>query len=63
MARSYKYAVIRFAPNAIRGERLNIGALIVNDLGVDVRVTRRLERVKAISAAIDYDYLKSLLRA
>jgi len=61
MARSYKYAVIRFAPNDIRGERLNIGALIVNDLGVDVRVTRRLERVKAISAAIDYDYLKSLL--
>jgi hypothetical protein len=61
MARSYKYAVIRFAPNEIRGERLNIGALVVNDFGVDVHITRRIERIRAISAAVDYDSLQSLL--
>lgn len=60
MAHGYKFAIIRLEPNDVRGERLNIGALVLNEFGADVRLTRRLERVKAISAALDIDTLKGL---
>ena len=61
MAHSYKFAIIRLEPNDVRGERLNIGALILRDERIDVRLTRRMERVRAISAAIDISTLKGLV--
>lgn len=61
MDRSYKFAIVRFAPDDIRGERLNIGVVIIGDESLDVRPSRRLEKVKAISAALDCDVLRNLL--
>lgn len=58
MARFFDYAVIRLAPNDARDERLNIGALIFKPDGIDVRVSQRLDKVRAISAAIDADELR-----
>ncbi|CAO4142261.1 DUF3037 domain-containing protein [Methylorubrum thiocyanatum] len=61
MARSYEFAIIRFAPDESRDERLNIGAVIFQDDGLDVRVSRRLEKTKALSAALDIDLLREML--
>jgi hypothetical protein len=61
MARSYNFSIIRLEPDEIRGERINIGAVILKENGIDLRVTRKLERVRAISAALDLDTLNGLL--
>lgn len=61
MARSYRFAIIQFAPDEARGERLNIGVVIIREEGLDLRTTRRLERIRAISAAIDYETVKGLI--
>jgi hypothetical protein len=61
MARSYKFAIVRFSPNEVRGERINIAALIFADKGIDLRVTRRIDRVKAISNAVENESLLQLL--
>jgi len=37
MAPSYNFAIIRFAPDDVRGERLNIGAIILENDRIDVR--------------------------
>ena len=61
MAPSYNFAIIRFAPDDVRGERLNIGAIILENDRIDVRTTRRLERVKALSEALDFESLAELI--
>lgn len=61
MARSYRFSIIRLESDELRGERINIGALIVREMGVDVRVTRRLDRVRAISTAVDLGTLNGLI--
>jgi hypothetical protein len=60
MARSYKFAIVRLAPDDARDERINIGAVVLNEDGLDVRVSKRLERVRALSAAIDSSMLRDL---
>jgi hypothetical protein len=62
MAHSYSFSIIRLESDELRGERINIGALILREMGVDIRLTRRLERVRAISSAVDLDTLNGLLR-
>jgi hypothetical protein len=61
MGRSYSFAIIRFAPDKIRGESLNIGAIIFRDSGLDIRLTRKLDRVRAISAALDVNSLAAII--
>ena len=61
MAHCYKFAIVRLAPDDARGERINIGALVLNGDSIDVRITKRLEKVRAISGAIDLDKLRSLI--
>jgi hypothetical protein len=53
MGRSYSFAIVRFAPDEVRGESLNIGAIVFRDDGLDIRITRKLDRVRAISGALD----------
>lgn len=63
MARSYRFAIIKFVPDQMRDERINVGAVIFTDRGLDVRVSRRLERIRAFSAAADPEELRSILDA
>jgi Protein of unknown function (DUF3037) len=62
MAHSYSFAIIRLAPSDFRGERLNIGAIVLSERGIDVRLTRNIEKVKSISAALDYAVLNKIVQ-
>ena len=62
MAAAYEFCVIRLAPQNARGERLNVGLAVFTDDNLDVRLARRLEKVRAISAAVESDALGELLR-
>lgn len=53
MAPSYRFSVVQFATEADRGERLNVGMVVFNEDRLDVRVGKRLEKVRAISAAAE----------
>ncbi|WP_312313249.1 DUF3037 domain-containing protein [Sphingobium yanoikuyae] len=61
MARSSKYAIARLNAHPIRGERLNIGLLIFAENSLDIRIGRRLDKVRAISAALDPTELRERL--
>jgi hypothetical protein len=61
MAPSYRFAVIRLAPDQVRGERLNIGLVVFRDDSIDVRVTRNLDRMRAVSVALDKQVVVDLL--
>lgn len=53
MARYSKYAIARFKAHPIRGEQLNIGLVVFAENSLDVRIGRRLEKLRAISGAVD----------
>jgi Protein of unknown function (DUF3037) len=61
MAHSYKFAIIRLAPDDGRDERLNVGAIVFNDQSVDVRIPPKLDKVRALSAAADTVVLHELI--
>lgn len=61
MALSYKFAIIRLAPEDGRDERLNIGAIVFNDKGLDIHWARRLDKVRAISAGVDTNSIRDLV--
>lgn len=63
MAHCYNYAIVRLAPDETRGERINIGAVILSEDGLDVRISRRLEKARALSAALDVDMLRELVES
>jgi hypothetical protein len=62
MAASYDFSVVQLAPRDSRAERLNVGILIFRPDGLDIRLARRLEKVRAISAAVDASALRALLQ-
>jgi Protein of unknown function (DUF3037) len=61
MARSYKFAIVRLSPNDARDERLNIGIVVFSDSRVDVRRAKRIDKVRAISAAVEPETISQLL--
>src|SRR4051812_3013270 len=61
MAPSYKFAIVRLSPNDARDERLNIGVIVFLDSGIDVRPARRIDKVRAISAAVEPKTISQLL--
>jgi hypothetical protein len=61
MAHSYRFAVVRLAPDDGRGEQLNIGVIVLKADGIDVRISKRLEKTRAMSAALDTALLRELL--
>ena len=61
MARYYNFAIIRLAPDDARDERLNIGAVVLNEHGLDVRISKKLEKARVISSAIDIASLRLLV--
>jgi hypothetical protein len=62
MAQLYKFAIIRIADGA-RGEALNVGLAIFNGDRLDVRVAKRLDKLRALSAAIDAQHVREALGA
>lgn len=54
MARSYKYCVLRYRPDPVRGEVVNVGLVIFVDGRVDVRVTRQLTKAQALSPNLSF---------
>jgi hypothetical protein len=58
MARSYNFCVVQFPAHPIREERLNLALAIFCDGTLDVRPARRLDKLKAISAALDLDAVR-----
>lgn len=63
MARSYRYSIVRFRAHPVREERLNFALAIFHDDQLDVRPARRLEKLKAISAALDLDAVRDSVAA
>lgn len=63
MADFYKYAIIRFSPDDVRDERINIGVAVFTDAGLDVRIAKKLDKIRAISSALDADTLKELIES
>jgi hypothetical protein len=61
MARYFDFAIVRLAPDNARDERINVGVVVTTDHGLDIHIARRLEKVRAISAAIDTPLLRELL--
>jgi hypothetical protein len=63
MARFYKFSVLQFLANPLRDERLNVGLAIFHEDTIDVRSARRLDKIKAISGALDPGMITEALDA
>jgi hypothetical protein len=64
MERIFEYALIRLAPFAHRGERLNIGLVVFKDGELDVEIQASASLVKAFGAdPAAVDWIKSHLKA
>ncbi len=59
MARTYDFAVLRLEPDAVRGEVVNVGLVIFNETGVDVRVGEVLTRARALHRDFGPEAIKS----
>lgn len=53
MDRCFNYAVVQLEAHPIRDERLNVGIVVFDHDTVDVFPARNLEKIRAISAAVD----------
>lgn len=60
MAHSYKYCVLRYRPDTVRGEVVNIGLVIFHGDRVDIRVTRNLSKAQALSPNISFQWTSTL---
>ena len=61
MAHSYSFAIVRLGTNDARDERLNVGLVVFHDEKLDVRVGRRVEKVRALSAGVEVATLRDLI--
>ena len=62
MSLSYDYAIAQLEANPSRGERLNIGIVVFDPEGLRIHFARNLEKIRAISAAIDREMVEQALR-
>jgi hypothetical protein len=63
MAHSFEFAVVKFAPDAIRDESLNAAIVIFGPKGLDVRVTPNPERLHAIAPRLASDTLDEMKKS
>lgn len=61
MAHSYSFAIIRLGTNDARDERLNVGLVVFQGEKLDVRVGRRVDKVRALSAGVEVATLRDLI--
>ena len=62
MSRSYKYAIARFSTGSTRDERLNLALVILKENELEVRLPRSLDKLRAISAALDIDMVRDAVQ-
>ncbi len=55
-----KYAVLRVVPDERRGERVNIGLIVLKDRSIDVRLVGSMSKVSAVDGTIDIAQIFSL---
>lgn len=60
MANDLAYAVIQLA-DRVRDERLNAALAIFSDRGLDLRLPKRLDKLRSLSAALDLESLRATL--
>jgi hypothetical protein len=58
MARSYSFCVVQFPAHPLREERLNLAIAIFHETVLEVRPARRLDKLKALSAALDLEAVR-----
>ncbi len=61
MSHCYKYAIAQFPADAIRNERLNLAIVVFQPDRLDIRVPKSLDKLRAISAAVDLDAVRGSL--
>lgn len=61
MDRDANFAVVQFAAHPARDERLNVGLIVFHENSLDVRLSKRLDRVRTLSAALDVDQVRASL--
>jgi hypothetical protein len=62
-----EFFLLRYVPNAVRGESVNIGVLMVEDgangaVFADMRVTKDWRRVQCVDPQVDLEVIEALLR-
>lgn len=60
MGRDFEYAVVQFVDRE-RDERLNAGLAIFSNRGLDLRLPKRLDKMRALSAALDLEGLRTAI--
>lgn len=60
MARTFDYAIIRFVPDARRGESVNIGIAIFLDGQIDIRLTNSFAKAQALYPNLSFEGLQNL---
>lgn len=58
MSLCYKYAVAQFADGTARNERLNVALVIFRHNTLDVKVSRSIDKIRAMSFAVDLDLVR-----
>jgi hypothetical protein len=61
MSHSYDYAIARLEANPSRGERLNLAIVVFDANGLTVHAGRNLEKIRAISSALDRSVIEQAL--
>lgn len=61
MNRCYKFAVAQFPADEVRNERLNLAIVILKDNKLDIRAPKSLDKLRAISGAVDLDAVRETL--
>jgi hypothetical protein len=61
MTHYFKYAIVKLAPDDARDERINVGVVILKDDVPDVRIAKCLDKVRAISGAIEPEILRGVI--
>lgn len=60
MSTTFRYSVLRWTPDPRRGERLNIGLVVMLADALDVRLLASLHKVRAIQPGCDIEALRHL---
>lgn len=61
MAASYSFSIVRLSSNDARDERLNVGLLVFKGDALDLRMSKRLDKVRSMSSAIDATVVRELM--
>ena len=63
MVQSFKFAIVRLAPEGVREEQINVGLAVFSGDDIDIRLPRRLDKVRVISASLDQNAIRELTNA